>query len=548
MTPQPPRKILTRDELGVLRAEARERGRTVVQCHGCFDIVHPGHIRHLRFAKQQGDILLVSITADPLVNKGAGRPLFNADLRAENLAALDCVDWVFVNPEPTAEALLDLTRPDVYIKGREYESNDDPRFAAERRAVESHSGRVVFSSGDIVFSSSALIRALESDTTHRAEHGTDPRLATLRQLAASHDLSSPTLRDIIARIRGKRAVIVGEPIVDTYVSCDRPGVSSDAPCLSLKPIDEVRFDGGAGVIARHAAALGATPVLITALPAHDHAAQAMRRRLEDRGIEVRAVRSNAPLPEKQRYTVGTEKVFKLDLARDMALDAEAHDALHELVADACLTTSHADATILADFGLGLLTRRTVERLCATLRDRHGVLAGDVSGHRASLLAMKHADLLMPAESELRAAIGDHESSLNAVVWRLVEATSATAVCATMGEEGATLFQRRAVAFDATDGWRSWLAADHVPTLATHRVDPLGCGDAMLATATLALSAGATHAQSVFLGAVAAAIHAERIGNTPVTSDDLLARLDRIDSARLVVTAPTSIPARLLSAS
>jgi len=67
-------KVLSLDELLTLRAEAREAGRTVVQCHGCFDIVHPGHVRHLRHAAEQGDILLVSITADAVMRKGEGRP------------------------------------------------------------------------------------------------------------------------------------------------------------------------------------------------------------------------------------------------------------------------------------------------------------------------------------------------------------------------------------------------------------------------------------------------------------------------------------------
>jgi cytidyltransferase-like protein len=86
-------KVLSRDELCARREEARRLGRTVVQCHGCFDIVHPGHVRHLRHAAEQGDLLLVTITADAVMKKGEGRPLFPQELRAENLAALDCVDW-----------------------------------------------------------------------------------------------------------------------------------------------------------------------------------------------------------------------------------------------------------------------------------------------------------------------------------------------------------------------------------------------------------------------------------------------------------------------
>src|ERR1700683_3774866 len=139
------------------RLEARAAGKTVVHCHGCFDIVHPGHIMHLQYARSLGDVLVVSVSADSHVNKGVNRPLIPDDLRAASLAALECVDWVYVCPNPTAVELLERLRPDVYVKGKEYETNFDPRFVAERQAVERNGGRVVFSSGDVIYSSTALI-------------------------------------------------------------------------------------------------------------------------------------------------------------------------------------------------------------------------------------------------------------------------------------------------------------------------------------------------------------------------------------------------------
>ena len=108
----------------------RSEGKRLIQCHGCFDIVHPGHIRHLRQARSLGDALLVSITGDEEMRKGTGRPLIPQELRAENLAALDCVDFVYIEPRPTALELLREVRPDIYVKGREYENNNDPRFQA----------------------------------------------------------------------------------------------------------------------------------------------------------------------------------------------------------------------------------------------------------------------------------------------------------------------------------------------------------------------------------------------------------------------------------
>jgi cytidyltransferase-like protein len=85
------RKILTHDALIALREQARERGQTLVHCHGCFDIVHPGHISHLQFARSLGDLLIVTVSADAQVNKGADRPLIPQELRAGSLAALECV-------------------------------------------------------------------------------------------------------------------------------------------------------------------------------------------------------------------------------------------------------------------------------------------------------------------------------------------------------------------------------------------------------------------------------------------------------------------------
>src|ERR1700760_182324 len=116
----PNRKTYALDALLALRERAAHEGKTVVHCHGCFDIVHPGHIQHLQYAKSLGDILVVSVSADSHVNKGVDRPLIPDDLRASSVAALECVDWVHVNPDPTAVELLDQLRPDVYVKGREY--------------------------------------------------------------------------------------------------------------------------------------------------------------------------------------------------------------------------------------------------------------------------------------------------------------------------------------------------------------------------------------------------------------------------------------------
>src|SRR3954454_6172878 len=277
----PNRKTLTRDALLALRADARAAGRTVVHCHGCFDIVHPGHIQHLQFARSMGDVLVVSVSGDAHVNKGADRPLIPDDLRAASVAALECVDWVYVNEDPTAVGLLDALRPDVYVKGREYEKNLDPRFLAERDVVLRHGGRVVFSSGEVVYSSTALIGAMG-----RSDLFDDEKIARLRQ---RYDLTTPRLEGLLRRARGKRIVVVGDYILDRYHFCDATGVAGEGPMLSLKALQDKDFDGGAGVIALHLAALGAESTLITTL-ADDDLSHQVEMRLAAGGVDVRCER------------------------------------------------------------------------------------------------------------------------------------------------------------------------------------------------------------------------------------------------------------------
>ncbi len=521
---QPARKILAHNDLLKARAEARAAGQRVVHCHGCFDIVHPGHIRHLKFARSLGDRLLVSISGDTGISKGNGRPLIPQELRAENLAELDCVDWVYIEPRPTAAELLAEVQPDVYIKGREYEFNADPRFCAEREAVETAGGRVVFSSGDVVFSSTALIAAMETSA--------DPFHHRLTQLLTRPDMQPDRLLETMTGIRGKRIVIVGEVICDTYIFCDRPDIAHESPVMTLRPVDRRSFDGGAAVIARHAAALGARPVLVTALPKTPEA-DALRQNLTSEGIEVISVTIPSRLPEKQRYLIGSQKVMKVDLIEPLVLDTAGAEAL--LTATTRAVGQGTDAAIIADFGLGLFSPRLITRLCEVLRPQTGVLAGDVSGKRHCLRAMRHLDLACPSESEVRAAYSLHSDALPSVAWKLLHETRAKAAIVTMGAEGLVAFEPLPDAGRVDtkqDPFRSRVRGEHVPALAPHAIDPLGCGDSLITTATLALAAGASLTPAAFLGSVAAAVHAQRLGNPPLEPSELRRTLLRLAGARL----------------
>jgi len=151
-------KILDIDSLAERFRELKKQGKVTVLCHGCFDLMHPGHIKHFQSAKKMGNVLAVTVSPDKYIDKGPGRPVFGQDLRAESIAALACVDFVAVNKWPTAEETLRLLRPLIYVKGEEFEKLKDKTGKIQREfAVLEEIGAELRVTKDIVFSSTKLI-------------------------------------------------------------------------------------------------------------------------------------------------------------------------------------------------------------------------------------------------------------------------------------------------------------------------------------------------------------------------------------------------------
>ena len=151
-------KILEMSEVASRIALHKSEGKTIVHCHGCFDLMHPGHIKYFQAARTMGDVLVVTLSPDRFVDKGPDRPVFNEDLRAESIAALECVDYVAINKWPTAEETLRLIRPDIYVKGQEFENMEDKTGKIQKEVeVINEIGAEIRFTHEIVFSSTKLL-------------------------------------------------------------------------------------------------------------------------------------------------------------------------------------------------------------------------------------------------------------------------------------------------------------------------------------------------------------------------------------------------------
>ena len=141
------KKIFNLEELKKKISVEKKKGKKIVLCHGVFDLLHVGHIKHFKSAKKSGDFLLVSITSDQFVNKGPGRPVFNHNLRSEAISSLECVDAVFINNFQTPVNLIKLIKPNIYFKGpdyKDYKNDISGQIQKETAAIRKVGGKRFF--------------------------------------------------------------------------------------------------------------------------------------------------------------------------------------------------------------------------------------------------------------------------------------------------------------------------------------------------------------------------------------------------------------------
>jgi rfaE bifunctional protein kinase chain/domain len=500
------RKIKSRDELREALGP-RPRERRVVMCHGTFDLVHPGHIRHLTYAKSKADILVASLTADAHIAKAHYRPFVPEELRAMNLAALEVVDYVVIDDRPTPLENIAYLQPDYFAKGYEYvEGGVHPRTSEEIQILETYGGEILFTPGDIVFSSSRFIEE------------TPPNIAVEKLLALldSEGISFDDLKDGLALCRGLRAHVLGDTIVDEYVYCTPIGSSaSKSPTISVKLDEAVDFAGGAAVVARHLRAAGAEVAFSTVL-GDDELAAFVRDALVEEGIECLAVEDpTRPTTRKSNYIAGGYRLLKVDRVDNRPISDRIVDEFQR-----ALSSTAADVVVFSDFRHGVFSRETIPLLTESIPEGPlRVADSQVASRWGNILDFQGFDLITPNEREARFALADQDSVVRPLALELFRRSGCGTLMLKLGERGIITY--RAPSHEV----RAFFTID---SFADPVVDAVGAGDALLAYAGLALRATGSSVIASVLGAMAAGVACEHDGNTPVRPDQVLAKLERVE--------------------
>ena len=499
------RKIKTREQL----REAiglRPRVNKVIMCHGTFDLVHPGHIRHLMYAKDHADVLVASLTSDSHINKANFRPFVPQDLRAMNLAALECVDYVIIDDNETPIENLKFIQPDFFAKGYEYsEQGIHPKTREEMAVIESYGGELLFTPGDLVLSSSAIIET------------TPPNLATEKLLALLHSegLDFGDLKTALTKLKGVKVHVVGDTIVDSYTYCSLVGGTAKTPTFSVKHEREVDFPGGAAVVAKHLRQAGAEVVFSTVL-GDDGLKDFVLKDLEASGIECHAVIDpTRPTTQKNAFITNGYRLLKVDKLDNRPISEHEANALKDE-----LVKHKVDVVVFSDFRHGIFNKVTIPQLAEAIpAGATRVADSQVANRWGNILEFQDFDLITPNEREARFALGDQDSTVRPMALDLYKKAGCKLLILKLGERGIITY--RAPSHEV----RAFFTVD---SFAEKVVDAVGAGDALLSYAALSMVATKSNVIGSILGALAAAVACEHDGNNPVKPEDVLKKLNTLE--------------------
>lgn len=451
-------KLRTIDELLKILNELKKSGKKIVYCHGVFDLLHPGHIKHFEAAKEKGDILAVTITRDEFVNKGPGRPIFNQNLRAESIAAFECVDFVAINDWPTAVETIKKLKPHLYVKGSDYANKEDDvtgKIYDEERAIKSVGGAIYFTD-EITFSSTSLINTY---LTPYPEEAND-FFSRLRRKYTAHDIinSLKSLSDI-------KVLVIGDIIIDEYHYCVGMGKSQKDNIIATRFLSDESFAGGVLAASNHLGGFCRDVTLASCVGMKNNYKNFIKTNLKS-SIKTKFYSlKNAYTVAKRRFIDPNflNKLFEVCYLEDSNYLSR---PLENRICD--YLNSHLrefDMVVVTDFGHGLITHRIVNTLCKKAK----FLAVNVQTNSANIgfnliTKFPRADYICIDEPEIRLAMHDKFSNLRQLMLKVSKKQDCSKIIVTQGHKGSLAYSKKEGFFQ-------------IPIFSKDVVDRIGAGDA-----------------------------------------------------------------------
>ena len=463
--------------------------------YGDFNILHPGHLRLLKFAKESGDYLIVGVNCDTINTKG-----ITQDIRLESVQATSYVDESFILNVDAIE-YISQNKPDIVVKGKEHENRINP----ELEILNSYGGKLLFSSGEIGFSSMDLLRqeflSLNNNVSQNFKY------------LQRHNINFSNLKTIIDKFSKLKVLVIGDTIVDEYITCEPLGMSQEDPTIVVSPLATNKFIGGAAIVASHARTLGAQVQFISVVGDDDNHTY-VQNGLEDLGIITKLFSdSTRPTTLKQRFRANGKTLLRVNHLKQHSISSQIENEILKNISE-CI--HDVDLVLFSDFSYGLLTQKIIKKVTKLGLEKNIIMTADSqsSSQVGDIGKFKNMTLLTPTEREIRLSLNSFDSGLVVLSEKLSKKTDAKYIFTTLGAEGIMIYNNS----------NENLLTDNVKALATTVKDVSGAGDSLLTCSSMALAVGADIWQSSYLGSLAAAIQVSRVGNIPIKKDEILKEL------------------------
>ena len=496
-------KILEFHSLVKKIKKEKDKNKKIVHCHGVFDLIHIGHIKHFKEAKKNGEFLVVSLTADKYVNKGFGRPIFNQHLRAEFLSSISFIDAVTINNNITAEKLISLIKPDIYFKGPDYKDNQKDRtknIYKEIKATKKNGGKIIYSN-DITFSSSNLIN-------NHSNYFDKDQKKFLKIISKKY--SFDFIFKKLEELRKLKVLLIGETIIDQYIFGDVLGKSGKEPHLVLNENKSESYLGGASAIANHLTTFCKSVNFLTLAGKEKENLKFIKKLLRKNVKAKFFSKKNSPTIIKKRYIdeVSKNKLLGVYSINDEKLKDSLEKNLIKLIKK---NSSFCDLILVSDYGHGFISDKTA-RIFNDSKVFFSLNAQINASNRGfhSLIKYQNIDSLIINENELRHEMRDKIGNLEKMGLKLTKFLKINKLIITRGNKGAILIERSGKSI-------------YAPAFANKVVDKVGAGDAMLAVISLCMKIKMPNDLALFLGSLAGATAVESIGNSRFITKDQLIR-------------------------
>lgn len=491
-------KIVTFENAPVFFDTIRRDGKKLVHCHGTFDLLHSGHICHLRESKELGDVLVVTVTGEKYVNKGPGRPFVNEDVRVKSLAELSCVDYIVLVPHADAVEAIECVRPHIYCKGKEYEdvSNDvTGNIEHDVMTVRKHDGEVRYLGSNVMSSTRILNNHFE---VHPAE-----MKRFCKGLSEKYTLSD--FKEAINGFSGVRVAVIGDLIFDKYSYLKVQGLTSKNRIISGRFIEEDMQGGGALAVYRHLKEFTEEVKLVSLVGTEGWVDGALRGYIEEkddyvvRDEDFTTIVKQRFMERGQGVGDGISKLFSVNYLDPEEAEFGAIERVEKRMRE---VLSECDVVLLLDFGHGLFTDsvRTLIQNEAPFLAVNCQTNSSNFGYNIIDRRYRRADCFSLDEQEILLAEGSKRIDFKRSISRLVDHFGAKYGWLTRGGI-------------STLGVKPGHAVVECPVLEQGCIDTVGAGDAFFSVASLAAYKGYPIDLATFIGQLGGAQAVKIVGNT-----------------------------------